>query len=383
MELASRLRERLPEIEETIFARMVSVADPAEVEDPEYVSGLRIAVRTGIQYGLAVAEAGNATSPEAIPAPLLSQARAAARIGISLDVVLRRYFAGYMALGEFVRQEVEKLGPLGAEEARRLARTQAPLFDRLVAAVTEAYRQEVEGRRGSTERALAERVKRLLAGELVDDPGLGYELGARWHLGIGATGPGAPQAIRRLAVKLDRRLLLVQPGGGVVWGWLGGRRKLSCEELEVAMSFSWPEEVILATGEAAHGVTGWRLSHRQALAALPVASRDSRQMVRYRDVALLASALDDELLSRSMNEIYLAPLAVAGDEGATLRQTLRAYFAAGRNVSSAAAGLGVSRKTVNSRLRTIEERVGRSIDACAAEMETALRLQGLFEGRIP
>jgi DNA-binding PucR family transcriptional regulator len=105
-------------------------------------------------------------------------------------------------------------------------------------------------------------------------------------------------------------------------------------------------------------------------------------VVRYREVALLAAALRDDVLSSSLNEIYLAPLAQERDGGATLRQTLRAYFAAERNVSSAAARLEVSRKTVRSRLRAIEQRVGRSLDACAAEMEIALRLQRLSDGQI-
>jgi len=51
------------------------------------------------------------------------------------------------------------------------------------------------------------------------------------------------------------------------------------------------------------------------------------------------------------------------------------FFAAERNVSSAAMALGVNRNTVASRLRAIEERLGRSLGACAPDLEAALRLE--------
>jgi DNA-binding PucR family transcriptional regulator len=58
-----------------------------------------------------------------------------------------------------------------------------------------------------------------------------------------------------------------------------------------------------------------------------------------------------------------------------LRQTLRAYFAAERNASSAAAALGVARHTIENRLRKIEERLDRRLSTCLAELEVALRVE--------
>jgi DNA-binding PucR family transcriptional regulator len=72
--------------------------------------------------------------------------------------------------------------------------------------------------------------------------------------------------------------------------------------------------------------------------------------------------------------LFLAPLAEERDGGAVARQTLRAYFEAERNASSAAALLEVSRQTVGSRLRAIEERIGRPLSACANELEATMRL---------
>jgi DNA-binding PucR family transcriptional regulator len=100
-------------------------------------------------------------------------------------------------------------------------------------------------------------------------------------------------------------------------------------------------------------------------------------VVRYADVALLASMLRDELLVTSLRELYLDPLEEERDGGAVARQTLKAYVAAERNVSSAAAALGVSRRTVGNRLRMIERRLNRPLPAMIAAIEAALHLDAL------
>jgi DNA-binding PucR family transcriptional regulator len=122
---------------------------------------------------------------------------------------------------------------------------------------------------------------------------------------------------------------------------------------------------------------GWRLTHQQAQAARVVALRRPQGVTRYTDVALLASALRDQNLTGALIDAYITPLANARDGGKGLYETLRAYIAAERNISSAAAALGVARNTVDNRLRTIEDRLGRTLHPCPAELEVALQLQEL------
>jgi hypothetical protein len=373
--LRARLQARRGEIEEAILARAYGVSDPGEAADPEYLQGLRAAVSAAIEYGLAGIEAVERRPPP-IPAALLVQARVAARSGVSLDTVLRRYFAGYTLLGDFLMQEVERDTLLQGTTLKGMLRAQATIFDRLVAAVTEEYTREASGHPDTTEERRVEQVKGLLAGELPDASELAYELEAH-HLGAIAVGSEAPEALRVLAVALDRRLLLVRRGEGTAWAWLGGRRRADPAEIERQVSGNWPARVSLAIGEPAQGLAGWRLTHRQARAALSVARCHTPSVVRYADVALLASMAQDDLLTTSLRKIYLDPLSEERDGGEALRETVRAYFAAGRNVSSAAAALGVNRHTVTSRLRAIEERLGRPLSACATEIDAALRLEGL------
>lgn len=378
MDIAARLRERRSEIEQATLARVHAISDPAEVEDPEYAIGLKEAVGAALDYGIGALDAPS-REPAPVPEPLLAQARAAARNGVSLDTVLRRYYAGYTLLGDFLIAGAEDGGPIPAVELKRVLRAEAAVFDRLVVVISEAHAREAASRPRSSAARRAERVKDLLAGKPLDTAELGYELNA-WHLAAMASGPDVTEALRGLAVSLDRSLLVVQPGEST-WAWLGGRSRLSARETLHRAKGCLSAEISLALGEPGHGVEGWRLSHRQAKAAMPVAEHGQERQVRYADVALLSSALRDELLADSLCSIYLTPLEGERDGGTTLKKTLAAYFNMGQNASSAAAVLGVSRNTVSIRLRSIAEKIGRPVDACAAEIDTALRLQELGRKR--
>jgi hypothetical protein len=371
--LAARLRARWVEIEPAAMSRLFAVSPPSRTPDPEYLEGLRAAISAGLEYLLTGVELGEERSPPPPPTVLI-QARLAARCDINLDTVLRRCFAGYTLFGDFLLQEAEEGDLLKGAPMKRLLRTQAVLFDRLVAAVTEEYAREEKGRLDSSEQRRTKRVERLLAGELLDTTELAYDFKGH-HVGVVACGSGATSTLRDLAATLDRRLLAVRHEGEVVWAWLGGRHPLDAGELQGRVETAAASETRMAIGEPARGLAGWRLTHRQARAALPIALRRSEPVVRYADVALFAAVLQDDLLATSLRESYLVPLMTERDRGETLLDTLRAYFATDRNASSAAAVLKVDRGTVASRLRTIEQLLGRSIGSCAAEFEVALCLE--------
>jgi sugar diacid utilization regulator len=161
-----------------------------------------------------------------------------------------------------------------------------------------------------------------------------------------------------------------------VWAWFGGQRALDVVEIERQLSARKPVGVSLAVGAPGRGADGWRLTHRQAQAAMLVAQHRPQMLTLYADVSLLAAVLRDGELARSLVEIHLAPLDGQKD-GAMSRETLRAYFATGCNAAAAAAALRVDRHTVERRLNTIETRLGRALHTCHAELEVALRLQEL------
>lgn len=218
----------------------------------------------------------------------------------------------------------------------------------------------------------AECVRRLLADEhAVADEILGYGLAA-WHLGLIGTGSDVERVLKSLQLELDCQLLCVQHDASSVCAWLGGQRKSVMHGLDRLASAKWPES--LAIGELLEGLEGWRRTHREALAALPIARRRPQRLTRCADVALEAALLKDDVLTRSLRDVYLAPLDGLGIGGDAARKTLSAYFEAGHNVKVAASRLGVDRRTVWYRLNRIAELLGRSPGEPRAELEIALRV---------
>jgi hypothetical protein len=370
--LAERLRERLPELQAAVATRIYAISDPREVADPGYLHGLNEAVAAAIEYRLGVLEGGERQAPD-VPTVLLAQARLDARDGVPLDTVLRRYFAGNALFGDFLVEEAER-AEVPSSALRPLLAAQATLGDRLIAAVSEEHAKEAKVRPRSAAERRRQTVKALLAGELVDDSELGYELDA-CHLALIAKGEGAEELMQGVAKTLDRRLLAVRREEEPILAcWFGGRRPLDAADGVAALAALAPERVFIAVGEAGEGLAGWRFSHQQAKAALPIAERRGEPVLRYADVAVLASIARDDLLATSLRRLYLEPLERNRDGGKIARQTLRAYFDAERNVSSTAAALRVDRRTVRNRLRGIEELLGRPLTGSLADLEIALRL---------
>jgi hypothetical protein len=381
-ELAARLRDRLPELERVIAARVYAISEPRETVDPEYLLGLRTSLATALGYALTAIELGEKRTPP-VPTSLLAQARLAARTGVGLDTVLRRYFAGYSLLSELLIGEVDDSGVLTEVSLQQVLRGQSAIFDRLIGAVSEEHVRETESRPSNPAERRSECVRRLLAGEPIDHSELGYDLDAH-HLALIVEGHGGRERLRELATLLDRRLLIVSHGGdAAAWAcWLGGRRPLASEQTMRALCDTCLDGLVVSVGEPAAGLGGWRLTHRQAIAALPIAQRASHRVVRYADVALLAAILGDDLLATSLHHLYLKPLEAERDGGKLARCTLQAYFRCGRRVSSTAAALGVNRNTVTSRLRSIEVTIGRPLDAIPTELEAVLEASDLDANRV-
>jgi hypothetical protein len=371
--LVARLRGRSAELEDAIFDAVRDLAEPAEKEDAEYRAGLRATVAEGVDYALGSIERGGEWDGE-IPDAAAAQARRAARNRVRLDTVLRRYAAGDRLVGEFIMDEAPHF-PEGALSA--VLRARGPQADQLMAAVAAEYMDELEQLRRSPAQRLAERVQRLLASDSPHDAeGLDYELEA-WHLGLIVTGSRADVAARTLAAGLNRKPLVIPRGNDSAWAWFGGREPLPVADVERYLSAGVLGEVTLATGEPRYGLEGWRLTHHEAQAAREVMLRRPQRFSRASEVALLAAVLRDEMLAVSLWQTYLAPLDAHGDSGAVLRETLRAYFAAGFNAATAAAALEVDRHTVQRRLRKVEEALGRLLHTCHAEIEVALCLEEL------
>jgi hypothetical protein len=377
--LAERLRSRGPEIEQAIYARVQdAVPDPTGSSEPAYQIGVRGAITAVLDYGLESIEQGpDWRGP--IPLAAALQARRAARSGVSLGTVMRRYVAGHGELGEFVMSEAELCGVASNGPAlHHIRRTQEVVLEHLTAAIEEEYERERERIAHSPEHHRAEIVQKLLGGAPADPlkvADLGYDVHAAWHLGMIATGAAAAEVLERLKAHFGRKLLSVSVGG-MACAWLSGQKLLTGTDIE-RMSATGRGRLSLGIGEAGPGIEGWRLTHDQAQAAVGIALRKRERFARYSDDPLLAAALQNDTLARSLRQRYLVPLRSRPDSGSKLRTTLRVYIDLECNATSAAEILRVGRRAVTSRVCTAERLIGRPLRECLAELDLALRMEEL------
>ncbi|HKO37962.1 MAG TPA: helix-turn-helix domain-containing protein [Solirubrobacterales bacterium] len=345
------------------------------MRDVEYQCGLREAASRGVDYGVALLEGEVGQGPQA-PIALLAQARLAARQSIPLEVVIKRYLSAKTLLDQYVLREAADLGGPSPTLLQIALSTHQTAFDRLLSAVIDEYKQEEHGCQRSSVNRQLEQVRSLLTGDLIEPSALDYDLD-RDHLGVVVGSPNGRQIIRLLAAETDTRSLTVRATQAEAWGWLGSREPLDAEAVgRLAARASSPSAPI-GLGEPAHGRGGWRLSHRQARAALLVARAAPSAFARYAEVSMVVAAAESPLMATSLQKHYLAPLREGRNEGAVLRATLRAYFAANRNSKSAASALEVSRQTVANRLGQVEARLGQPLSMCADAVDAALRMEEL------
>jgi hypothetical protein len=377
--LVRRLRDRRSEIEEVIFARARAVSDHVGGGDAEYLAGLRATVAAVVGYGLTGIEHGEEWSGP-IPSVAVAQAHLAARNGVGLETVWLRYVAGQRHLERFVMAEADHFP---SQALRQVVDTQWSLLERLMDTISAEYNREVERVASSFEQRRGQRLQKLLAGEPIDLGEFDYEFDDAWHLAVIATGARAREAVRGLATACERQLLPISRGERTMWAWLGGGTRLSVADVNFRVPAMGDPGTLLAVGEPGKGINGWRLTHYQAQAALLVALHGRQGITRYAEDMLLAAALQNDTLARSLEAMYLLPLASQRDGGAAWRATLRAYFDAQGNAATAASSMGVGRHTVERRLRSIEETLGRLLHTCQSELEVALSLHELWAAPDP
>jgi hypothetical protein len=380
--ILARLKDGRAEIEETIAAQLTAAVDCSagaeETSQDEWIR--RAAIDAAISYGIE-AIAPTQRLPLQIPPAVTAHAGHAARIDVGLGALLRGYMTGRERLVDHFEHAAAEVGILhSASLWRHLRRRMEAALLELTAVVERAYVEERRRMRGHTaEQRRAAVVRKLVAGEPVapsDMAALGYEVHGRWHIGVVAAGRGARALARRLQAAPDLAVLVTAGSERSWWIWLGRCEAPDPREPARLLADARGAEVVLARGEPRHGIAGWRQTHREARAALPLALSRRGECVAYSDRPLLAAAVHDETLAAWLRSL-VAPLREYGDGGGKLLRTLRAYIDSECCSSAATKASGAGRHTVEGRVRTAERLLGRALRTCLAELDVALRLAEL------
>ena len=233
-----------------------------------------------------------------------------------------------------------------------------------------AYARESARIAGLNEDPRPGAVLRALDGEWVDAGELGYDL-AGHHIALVAD---ASPVVDAMARRTKRQLLRVQAPDGRIWGWLGGRTRISEGELDAMVASPGSSDVRVALGEPAEGIEGFAASHQQALEASAVADAASQRAVRFADLRLVIAVLRDGELAKGFIERELGELDRPDERMRELRETLRAYLEHSQSVSAAAARRGRDRKTIERQLRAAERLMHHRASDRSEEVLVALRV---------
>ena len=220
-------------------------------------------------------------------------------------------------------------------------------------------------------------VMRALDGQWLEPGELGYDL-AGHHIAVVADAFPLLDAAARLT---NRQLLQVQAPDGGTWGWLGGRTRISDDDLDALIVSQGSSEARVAFGEPAEGIAGFAATHHQACEARAIAVATNQSAVRFADFRVLIAVLRDDDLAKGFIERELGDLAGPSERMRELRETLRAYLEHSQSVSATAALRRRDRKTIERQLRSAEQLIHHPVSDRSDEVLIALRVAEILGHR--
>jgi PucR C-terminal helix-turn-helix domain/GGDEF-like domain len=374
---------------ESVEGQMVAIGDRlvAEVDargllttesEGRLLTQLRNAATAELRAGIRAFNLGRML-PVSPPAETGELARQAARARVPLAVLVRVYMVALSVYWEAIFDAILASGAPASTQTE-VMRIGSHFLHEFVAQIsglaadeyTDEHDRAVHRR---TLRRLAT-VRDVLAGTASTGAALDYNLGLT-HCGVVATGAGAEDMLA--AIRAEPRVeVLVVPDDETVWAWIGGA-VAAIAQAQGALEAAANESVRVGIGRPQPGLEGFRVTHRQALAAHALAESLGRPVVRHRQFALetLAGGLGPAAAQFIHDE--LGPLVGSPVRNQRLLPTLGAYLEAGQSGAAAAARLGISARTVSHRLQLIEDALGHSVANRAVELNTALRLRALAD----
>ena len=327
------------------------------------------------------------------PAAALEYARRRAQRGTPLTALLRAYRLGHTCFSDWLLKELAQW----ADDVQMITATTlsmskivAGYVDQTSEEIVAAYTRERESWLRNRSAARAARIRDLLSGERINvsvtEATLGYRL-RQYHVGVVCwaddTAAGVDN-ITRLEHAMSHVAGKAASSGEPVflprdessaWAWLPLGIRDTFDAAGASTS-GVDGDIHFAFGDAAKGASGFRLTHRQAIAAQAVAlaaGSPPPQAVAFSEVAPVAMMLGSAELLRAWVLSTLAGLAADDEHHARLRGTLLVFLQTGGSYKTTAERLMLHKNTVQYRIRKAEESLGRPVGENRHDVELALQ----------
>lgn len=329
------------------------------------------------------------------PTAALEYSRRLAERGVPVNALVRAYRLGQDTLLQRSLGEVRRQGgdpDVASLAVQRIMEITFTYIDWMSQRVVTAYEIERERWLQNRSAVRAARTRDLLTGKAVGiaaaEAALGYRLGQR-HLGIvawtrsGADGEDEDQLspLERFVLRLGEQLscparpLFVPCDNSSAWAWLPVGRRAAIDQEMIRHAAGIGGRVMVAVGEPAHGVDGFRITHTQAVQTQAVAllsEADAPQVMTFRQVGVAALLSADVEAARAWVGQILGRLATDDDHYARLRETLRVFLATGGSYTASATQLAMHKNSVKYRIEKAEQERGRPIRGDRLDVELAL-----------
>jgi DNA-binding PucR family transcriptional regulator len=400
-EVAAAVSRRAAVVSEDVY-EVVLREIPELRDDKPVLALLSSSVHSNVGTCLQILQHQIELSAVRAPAASLEYARRRAQRGTPLTALLRAYRLGHTCFSDWLLVELARQADdAGMITAATLGMSKivAGYVDQTSEEIVAAYTREREHWLRNRSAARAARIRDLLSGERVDvsatEATLGYRL-RQYHVGLvcwAGDATGAVDNVTRLEHAISHVAAKVAGSGDPVflprdessaWAWLplGIRDRFDAAAVSTvstvgtASTAGADDDIHFAFGDAVKGVTGFRLTHRQALAAQAVAlaaGSAPTRVVTFSEVAPVAMMLGSPDLLRAWVLATLGGLATDDEPHARLRDTLLAFLQSGGSYKATAEQLVLHKNTVQYRIRKAEESLGRPAAGNRHDVELALQ----------
>jgi len=390
-DVAAAVSRRAAAVSEDVY-EVILREIPELRDDKSVLTLLASSVHSNVGTCLQVMQHQIDLSAVQAPAAALEYARRRAQRGTSLTALLRAYRLGHACFADWMLKELARQ----ADDAQMITAATlsmsgivAGYVDQTSEEIVAAYTRERENWLRNRSTARAARIRDLLSGERINvsatEATLGYRL-RQYHVGLVCwTGDAAAaidditrleHAISHVAGKAACTCdpVFLPRDESSAWAWLPLGIRDTFDAAEASTAGADPG-IHFAFGDAAKGTTGFRLTHRQAMAAhaVALAAGSAPRVVAFSEVAPVAMMLGSADLLRAWVLSTLGGLATDDEHHARLRETLLVFLRSGGSYKTTAERLMLHKNTVQYRIRKAEESLGRPVAGHRHDVELALR----------